>query len=152
VAVTYYDFRNNTPAPGLSTDVWMVHAHPADGLTNPASWTSENRMSPVSFDMESAPVRAGYFLRDYPRLVAEGKNFGAFFSMPTAADSGSIFFRDPLPAEARAETDETDSPSAGQSLPASGALSGPNGFLTLQSATVDLLNAGNKRGERPAQH
>jgi hypothetical protein len=39
VAVTYYDFRNNTPDPGLPTDVWMVHAHPKDGLTNPASWS-----------------------------------------------------------------------------------------------------------------
>ena len=28
VAVTYYDFRHNTPAPGLPTDDWMVHAHP----------------------------------------------------------------------------------------------------------------------------
>src|SRR5262249_46806520 len=26
VGVTYYDFRNNTPAPGLLTDYWIAHA------------------------------------------------------------------------------------------------------------------------------
>jgi hypothetical protein len=99
VAVTYYDFRNNTPDPGLLTDVWMVHAHPADGLTNPASWSSENRITPASFNMENAPIRDGYFIGDYEGLVAEGKHFGAFFTMPTATDPTSVFFRDPLPPD-----------------------------------------------------
>jgi hypothetical protein len=98
VAVTYYDFRNNTPNPGLPTDLWMVHAHPADGLTNGASWSSENRMTSESFNMENAPLKeGGYFIGDYEGLAAMGKNFGAFFSMPTATRSGSIFFRDPAP-------------------------------------------------------
>ena len=97
VAVTYFDFRNNTPAPGVPTDLWMDHAHLADGLTNPASWSSENRMTPASFNIENAPITPiGYFIGDYQGLVAMGKNFGAFFSMPTATESGSIFFRDPL--------------------------------------------------------
>lgn len=101
VAVTYYDFRNNTPDSGLPTDLWMVHAHPADGFTNPASWSSENRMTPQSFNMERAPVKeGGYFIGDYEGLVAFGKNFGALFSMPTATNASSIFFRDPLPAAA----------------------------------------------------
>jgi hypothetical protein len=101
VAVTYYDFRNNTPDPGLPTDLWMVHAHPSDGFTNSASWSSENRMTPQSFNMESAPVKeGGYFIGDYEGLVAIGKNFGALFSMSTPANSSSIFFRDPLPAPA----------------------------------------------------
>jgi hypothetical protein len=100
VAVTYYDLRNNTLAHGLPTDLWMAHAHPADGLTNPASWASENRMTPTSFNIEDAPAPPdGYFVGDYEGLVAMGKKFGAFFSMPTTTDSGSIFFRDPLPAE-----------------------------------------------------
>src|SRR5262249_8699451 len=89
VAGTDYDIRNNTPAPGLPTDLWMVHAH--GGFTNPDSWSSENRMTPASFNIEDAPAPPdGYFVGDYEGLVAMGKNFGAFFSMPTATDSGSI--------------------------------------------------------------
>src|SRR5262249_2084140 len=93
VAITYYDLRNNTPDPGLPTDLWMVHSHPPDGLTNPAGWSSENRLTKASFDMQAAvPLDDGYFIGDYEGLVAEGKDFGAFFSMPTATDTGSIFF------------------------------------------------------------
>jgi hypothetical protein len=117
VAVTYYDFRNNTPAPGLPTDVWMVHAHPADGLTNPASWSSENRVTPTSFNMEvPVPNPEGYFVGDYQGLVAMGKSFGAFWAMPpggmpSITDQSSIFFRDPLPAESTTESVSHD-PSA----------------------------------------
>src|SRR5262249_8962024 len=83
VAVTYYDFRNNTPDPGLLTDYWMVHAHPADGLTNPANWASENRLTKDSFDMEqTAIVGNEFFVGDYMGLSAVGKSFGAFWSMP----------------------------------------------------------------------
>ena len=97
VAVTYFDIRNNTPAAGLPTDLWLVHAH--GDFTNPASWTSENRMTPASFNIENAPTPPdGYFIGDYQGFVAMGKSFGAFWSMPTATDSGSIFFRDPLTA------------------------------------------------------
>ena len=35
VVVLYYDFRNNTPSPGLDTDVWLAHSH--DGGS---TWTS----------------------------------------------------------------------------------------------------------------
>ncbi|HKB04974.1 MAG TPA: sialidase family protein [Gemmataceae bacterium] len=105
VAVTYYDFRNNTPAPGLPTDLWMVHAHPSDGLTDLASWSSENRITPASFNMENALVRDGYFIGDYEGLVAEGRNFGAFFSMPTGSDPCNIYFRDPLQAVTATEAD-----------------------------------------------
>src|SRR5262249_12333504 len=71
VEVTYYDFRSNTPDPGLATDVWMVHAHPADGLTKAASWTSENRLTPSSFNIEQN-VPNPYFVGDYEGLVAQG--------------------------------------------------------------------------------
>src|SRR5207245_9467443 len=75
VAVTYFDFRNNTLAAGLLTDYWMVHAHPADGLTNRASWTSENRLTKTSFDMELAGLLGadGFFVGDYMGLSADGK-------------------------------------------------------------------------------
>jgi hypothetical protein len=105
VAVTYYDFRNNTTDPGLLTDYWMVHAHPKDGLTNPASWSSESRLTATFFNIEqNVPTAAFYFVGDYEGLVAEGKDFGAFWDMLSTnpdgtTDYGSIFFRDPLPAD-----------------------------------------------------
>jgi hypothetical protein len=102
VAVTYYDFRNNTPAPGLPTDYWMVHAHPSDGLTNPASWSAENRLTTTSFNMEDAPPTPdGYYLGFYQGMVAMGGSFGAFFSMPHGTDSASVFFRAAFTAEPR---------------------------------------------------
>lgn len=119
VAVTYYDFRNNTADPGLPTDLWIVHAHPADGLTNPANWSNENRLTPTSFDMEQAPVKTGYFIGDYEGLIAEGKNFGAFFSMPTGTKASAIFFRDPLPAESITEAEsQAHRPEIGATMPA----------------------------------
>jgi hypothetical protein len=123
VAVTYYDFRNNTPDPGLPTDVWMVHAHPKDGLTNPASWSSENRLTTTSFEDEvPAPGPDGYFMGDYEGLVAEGKNFGAFWAMPPVGgginDQASIFFRDPLPADAAVTASSVTQASVMQSLEA----------------------------------
>ena len=30
VAVLYYDFRGNTPAAGVPTDVWLTHSHDGD--------------------------------------------------------------------------------------------------------------------------
>ena len=63
VAVLYYDFRNNTPAPGLPTDVWLAHSH--DGG---ATWTEQHVYGP--FDMENAPVARGWFLGDYMGLAA----------------------------------------------------------------------------------
>ena len=52
VAVMYYDFRNNTSAPGLPTDVWLAHSH--DGG---ATFTEQHVYG--SFDMENAPVARG---------------------------------------------------------------------------------------------
>src|SRR5512140_1770662 len=62
VAVTYYDIRNNTPAPGLLTDYFVVHSH-----NGGATW-SESRITPTSFDDETAPVSRGYFIGDYQGL------------------------------------------------------------------------------------
>lgn len=100
VAVTYYDFRNNTADPGLPTDYWIVHADSA--FTNPASWSAENRLTDTSFDMEKAPVARGFFLGDYAGLAAAGNNFYALFAQTQDSDPASIFFRDPPPAGANA--------------------------------------------------
>jgi hypothetical protein len=96
VAVTYYDFRNNTSAGGVPTDYWMVHADPGDGLTNPANWHDENRLTNASFDFEQAAIRFGeHFVGDYAGLAAAGTSFFAVWAQPHGADPDSIFFRDP---------------------------------------------------------
>jgi probable HAF family extracellular repeat protein len=109
VAVTYYDFRNNTPAPGLPTDYWLVHADA--NFTDPASWTmDEKRLTDVSFDMEMAPLTAqGYFVGDYQGLAAAGNSFYALFSQAgtSATNRSNIWFRDPPPAPATATTSPT---------------------------------------------
>jgi BNR repeat-like domain len=73
VAVTYYDIRNNTPAPGLATDYFAAVSH--DGG---ATWT-ESQITPTSFDDTTAPVSRGYFLGDYQGLANDGTAFKSFF-------------------------------------------------------------------------
>jgi hypothetical protein len=75
VAVAYYDIRNNTPAPGLLTDYFVVHSH-----NGGATW-SESRITPTSFDDENAPVAEGrgYFIGDYQGLANNGSAFKSFF-------------------------------------------------------------------------
>jgi hypothetical protein len=87
VGVTYYDFRNNTPAPGLSTDYWFVHCHAAtQDCTNASNWSSETHVA-GPFDMETAPDAAGYFVGDYEGLARSGNAFVAFFAM---ANGGNL--------------------------------------------------------------
>jgi hypothetical protein len=56
VAVPYYDFRNNTPAPGALTDYWLAYCHPSatTPATDSANW-NEVRLTNTSFDLEQAP-------------------------------------------------------------------------------------------------
>jgi hypothetical protein len=81
VAVTYYDFRNNTAAPGVPTDYWIVHCHAS--CTDPASWAgNENRLTSSSFDIEQAPAARGpfgYFLGEYEGLTNTGNSFRPLF-------------------------------------------------------------------------
>src|SRR5262245_1096948 len=106
VGVTYYDFRNNTPAAGLPTDYWFIHAHPDTDLTDPSNWTEELRLTNTSFDLEQAPVALGGLnLGEYQGLATVGEDFVTFFTQPHDSDRASIFFRrivagDPLPAAA----------------------------------------------------
>jgi hypothetical protein len=74
VVITYYDFRNNTSAPGLPTDVWITHSD--DGGN---TWTEQHLFG--SFDMEHAPDAGGYFLGDYQGLSPLGTGALAFFSV-----------------------------------------------------------------------
>jgi hypothetical protein len=94
VAVTYYDFRNNTGAPGALTDFWLAYA-PAP-TTDPRNW-SEVRLTDSSFNLEQSPTRfnGAFFLGDYEGLAAAGNDFVAVWGMPdgSAAAQESIFFR-----------------------------------------------------------
>jgi photosystem II stability/assembly factor-like uncharacterized protein len=83
VAVLYYDFRNNTPAPGLPTDVWLTQS--TDGG---ATWEEQHVTGP--FDMELAPVARGWFLGDYHGLEAIGSDLLSFFST-TQGDSANVY-------------------------------------------------------------
>lgn len=83
VAVMYYDFRNNTPDPGLPTDVWLTHSD--DGG---ATWTEQHVTGP--FDMKEAPVARGYFLGDYQGLAAVGNDLLLFFST-TQGDQANVY-------------------------------------------------------------
>jgi Neuraminidase (sialidase) len=88
VGVSYYDFRNNTRAPGALTDAFLAHSH--DGG---ATW-AENRLTPTSFDIEQAPVARGYFLGDYEGLTSAGSTFMPFFSTAVSAPTNptDVFF------------------------------------------------------------
>lgn len=83
VAVMYYDFRSNTAAPGLPTEVFLSHSH--DGG---ATWIEQKVDGP--FDMENAPIARGWFLGDYQGMAAAGSDFNdliLFYSVSTAADN-----------------------------------------------------------------
>jgi hypothetical protein len=91
VGVTYYDFRNNTPAPGLPTDQWFVHCHPspASSCTDSANWAENHVHGP--FDLEKAATAGGFFLGDYEGMASFGTNFGAFFAAPTSTDPNNTY-------------------------------------------------------------
>jgi hypothetical protein len=87
VGVTYYDFRNNTSAPGLPTDYWFVHCHAAtQDCANPDNWSSDSHVA-GPFDMETAPDANGYFVGDYEGLARARNSFVAFFAM---ANDGNL--------------------------------------------------------------
>jgi hypothetical protein len=86
VAVTYYDFRNDSPGDTpLSTDYWIVHHHASDPFDS-AHFGDENRLTPASFNMRTAPYAGGYFLGDYEGLDSFGSTFTPFFVQATGTD------------------------------------------------------------------
>lgn len=94
VAITYDDFRNNTAAAGVPTDVWAITVDPSGkgGLANPKNWGNEIRLTPQSFDMELAPQTEGlgYFIGDYQGLAAvNGNKFLAVFIEAGTAGPGT---------------------------------------------------------------
>jgi hypothetical protein len=93
VAVSYYDFRNNTADGGATTptDALVVHCH--NSCANPANWGDETRVTDRSFDSRKAPVARGFFLGDYEGLGSSGAAVFPFFAMPHESDPASIFVR-----------------------------------------------------------
>jgi hypothetical protein len=97
VAVSYYDFRNNTADGGATTltDAFVVHCHA--NCSNSASWApplgSETRVTDASFDSRKAPVARGFFLGDYEGLGSSGSAVFPFFAMTHGSDPASIFTR-----------------------------------------------------------
>src|SRR5215510_1155724 len=89
IAVTYYDFRNNTPDPTtLPTDAFIVHCHAtaaAASCTHASDWASETRLTPTSFDTRNAPIARGFFLGDYAALTVVGSEF-----RPVFVEAGSV--------------------------------------------------------------
>jgi hypothetical protein len=82
IAVTYYDFRNNTPSAGAPTDHWIVHCHSA--CADATSWGDEARLTDTSFDIEQAPFARGpngFFLGEYEGLSHLGNFFLPLFAV-----------------------------------------------------------------------
>jgi hypothetical protein len=96
IGVTYYDFRLNTPDPGVPTDCWLVQCHPtpASPATNPGSWGKEARLTSASFDLEALPVVVdGFWFGDYLGLAPMGGGFASTFGAVDSINITSIFFR-----------------------------------------------------------
>jgi len=92
VGVTYYDFRNNTSAPGLTTDYWLVTCHSA--CSKPSSWAGNETHVGGPFDLEQAANSRGLFLGDYEGLLTTGNSFGAFFdaAIKQSTNPSDVFY------------------------------------------------------------
>jgi len=95
IAVSYFDFRNNTADPAtLPTDAFVVRCRPLTpaACTRSGDWTDEQRLTPTSFDLARAPDAGGLFVGDYQGLAVDpGGQFLPLWSMPHAKDPANIF-------------------------------------------------------------
>jgi hypothetical protein len=134
VGVSYYDFRNNTPAAGALTDYWLAYAPIA--TTNPSAW-GEVRLTDSSFNLEQVPTRFGgdSWLGDYEGLASAGNDFVAVWAMPdcSSTDQESIFFR--------RVTATFTSIVAAMTSPATGG--GPSLIASVAASQPDYLLGGN---------
>jgi hypothetical protein len=88
VAVTYYDFRNNTPSTStLPTDAFAVFSH--DGG---ATFGGEERLTSTSFDLDLAPRAGGLFLGDYVGLSHIGTTFLPFYTQTVSGSNPTDIF------------------------------------------------------------
>jgi hypothetical protein len=88
VAITYYDFRWDTPDPAvLMTSFWRILS--TDGGV---TWTEAPLAEP--FDLTPAPRTdgSGFFVGDYQGLAASGTRFVSFFAVASAGADPSIVY------------------------------------------------------------
>ncbi len=92
IGVTYYDFRNNTGAPGVPTDYWFVQCHPSTDCSNSANWAETHVGGP--FDIERADIggQRGPFIGDYQGLATDGNDFLVAFVQTTLTDHANVYF------------------------------------------------------------
>jgi hypothetical protein len=92
VAVSYYDFRHNTPSGIAGTDQFVVHCHAS--CADPASWTPQDevRVTTAPFDLRTLPNARGYFPGDYVGFGTDGKDFLPFFTQSAAGDPANEYF------------------------------------------------------------
>ncbi|MBB5447384.1 MULTISPECIES: sialidase family protein [unclassified Paraburkholderia] len=96
VAVTYYDFRNdtNTPAGVEGTDNFALFCPTSSACTSSANWGNEQRLTTASFNILNAPVARGHFLGDYMGLTASGpKTIYPVFGTATGPNLTAEFTR-----------------------------------------------------------
>jgi hypothetical protein len=96
VAVSYFDFRNNTPSPAtLDTDHWAVHCHAAtESCASAASWNEETRVTATSFNIRRAPYARGYFVGDYMGLASDPDGqILSLFGTTDGIGPSSVFLR-----------------------------------------------------------
>jgi hypothetical protein len=95
IAVSYFDFRNNTADPAtLLTDHWVVHCHPAtENCAAPANWDEESRATPASFNIRDAPYARGYFVGDYMGLADANGDILSLFGTTDGGGPSGIFLR-----------------------------------------------------------
>lgn len=88
VAVTYYDFRNNTADPAtLPADVWAVTCKSA--CTQPGSWREQHLDGP--FDARKTPATSvGRLVGDYTGLVSTGRAFTATYGVTTGDPANPV--------------------------------------------------------------
>jgi hypothetical protein len=93
VAVSYYDFRNNTADGGATTptDAFVVHCHA--NCSSAASWGNETRVTDASFNSRNTPVARGFFLGDYEGLGSSGSALFPFFAITAGPNQTDIYTR-----------------------------------------------------------
>ena len=87
VAVLYYNIRNNTPAPGLPTDVWLTHSE--DGGRTFAG--DDHLFGPFDFTLAPESVGRGPFVGDYMGLEnTTGDDLVAFYAVSLAESDSDV--------------------------------------------------------------
>ena len=98
VVVTYYDFRNATPAQTFdSTDYWAVSCNTltsSDNCLSNGDWTNEQRLTTKSFNFDNAPLTSsGRFVGDYMSIKSVGQTVYSVFGQATGPNRTATFLR-----------------------------------------------------------